>query len=182
VIAEIARPDLAAPAPSGVAMVYHHPGRIRLRGTALERSPRIAARARDAVAELDGIRRVVHNAASGSLLVEYAPGATDADEILAKVAASGLRLEDRPPMPNAPRAVVGAARGLNAQVFEATRGATDLHGAVSFALGVGAVTTFMLGRGSRWPRWDNLLYWSYTFFRDVRHRDFDRRSGRSDSR
>ena len=157
-----------------VTLVYHHPGRLRLQGDALVRSTSFAARMRDALSGVGGIARVAHNATSGSLLIEYAPERIDADVILGALADIGFRLEARPRRPDATRALVGAARGLNAQVGDATRGAADLHGVVSFALGVGAITSLVLGRQPRWPRWDNLLYWSYTFFRDVHVRDIGR--------
>jgi hypothetical protein len=160
-----------------VFLVYHHPGRLRLRGDVLVRSTSFAARMRDAVSSVGGVARVAHNATSGSLLIEYAPERADAEVILGALAEAGVRLEARPRPPDAPRALVGAARGLNAQVDEATRGLADLHGLVSFALGVGAVTSLVLGRQPRWPRWDNLLYWSYAFFREVHVRDLER-SGR----
>jgi hypothetical protein len=156
-----------------VALVYHHPGRLRLRGDVLERSPGIAARLREALSQLEGVARVVHNATSGSLLVEYSPERTDADVILSAVHEAGVRLDERPRYPDGSRAIVRAARNVNAQVQDATRGAADLHGVVSFALGVGAVTSLVLGRQPMLPRWDNLLYWSYTFFRDVHARDRD---------
>ncbi len=161
-----------APAPlPRVTLVYHHPGRLRLRGEVLVRSASVAARMRDALAGLGGVSRVGHNSTSGSLLVEYVPGRIDADAILGALADVGIRLEAPPRRRDASRALVGAARDLNAQVGDATGGAADLHGVVSFALGVGAVTSLVLGRHSRWPRWDNLLYWSYTFFRDIHARD-----------
>jgi hypothetical protein len=129
---------------------------------------------RDVVSGLGGVARVTHNATSGSLLIEYAPEQTDADVILGALTQAGVRLEARPRRPDASRALVGVALGLNAQVDEATRGLADLHGLVSFALGVGAVTSLVLGGHPTWPRWDNLLYWSYTFFRDVHVRDRER--------
>lgn len=164
-----------APAPlPRVTLVYHHPGRLRLRGDALVRSASVAARMRDALSGLGGVSRVAHNAASGSLLIEYAPERIDADAILGALVDAEIRLDAPPRRPDASRALVGAARELNAHVGDATRGAADLHGVVSFALGVGAVTTLVLGRQTRWPRWDNLLYWSYTFFRDIHARDLER--------
>lgn len=159
-----------------VALVHHHPGRLRLRGPSLERSARVATRARDVLDGVSGVARVVHNDASGSLLVEYAPEEIEADAILSKIGEAGIRVEDKPRRADAARAVVGAVRELNAQVGGATRGAADLHGFVSFLLGVGAVASFALGRGPRFPRWDNLLYWSYTFFRDVSASDVERSS------
>ena len=171
--------SIAASDPHRVAIVYHHPGRLRLRGVVLERQPAAAVRLRDTLRVISGVRQVVDNGVSGSLLVEYAPEAIDADTILGAVLAAGICLDERPLRPDASRAVVGAARGLNEQVAEATRGAADLHGVVSFALGVGAVTSFMLSPHARWPRWDNLLYWSYTFFRDVHLRELERRQPRS---
>jgi hypothetical protein len=161
-----------------VTLVYHHPGRLRLRGDALVHGTSFAARMRDAVSGLSGVAHVAHNATSGSLLIEYAPDRTDADAILGALADAGVRLEARPRQRDASRALVGAARGLNTQVDDATRGLADLHGVVSFALGIGAVTSLVLGRQSRWPRWDNLLYWSYTFFRDVHVRDLERSARR----
>jgi Heavy metal associated domain 2 len=172
---------LAVGALPKVTLVYHHPGRLRLRGDVLERSPSVAARMSEAVSRIDGVGRVAHRRASGSLLVEYAPERIDADAILCAVSDAGVLLEEKPRRPDASRAVVGATRGLNAQVGEATRGAADLHGIVSFALGVGAITSLALGRQPRWPRWDNLLYWSYTFFRDVHLREAER-AGRRHSR
>jgi hypothetical protein len=157
-----------------VTLVYHHPGRLRLRGDALARSASVAIQMRDAVSGLGGVARVAHNATSGSLLIEYQPDRIDADAILGALADAGIRLEALPRRRDASRALVGAATDLNARVGDATRGAADLHGVVSFALGVGAVTTLVLGRQTRWPRWDNLLYWSYTFFRDRHARDLER--------
>jgi hypothetical protein len=129
---------------------------------------------RDVVSRVEGVGRVAHNRVSGSLLVEYAPERVDADAILATLSDAGVRLDDRPRRRDASRAVVGAARDLNARVGDATRGAADLHGVVSFALGAFALTSLVLGPHPRWPRWDNLLYWSYTFFRDVHVRDAER--------
>jgi hypothetical protein len=168
-----------------VAIVYHHPGRLRLRGPALEDAPRLADRVRQALDGVDGIERVAHNPASGSLLLEYAPEVIDAEGVLAHVLDAGLRLDDPPRRPDASRAVVGAARAANAQVSELTQGTADLHGVVSFVLGAGAVASLVFGRGPRVPRWDNLLYWSYTFFREVHLRDLERSRaarGRSASR
>jgi Heavy metal associated domain 2 len=164
--------------PPEVALVHHHPGRLRLRGDILVRSASAAARMRDMLSSMSGVGRVIHNQTSGSLLVEYDAERIDADVILGAVADAGIRLDERRRRPDVPRAVVGAARGLNAHVGEATRGAADLHGIVSLALGVGAVTSLVLGRQPRWPRWDNLLYWSYTFFRDVHARDLERSTRR----
>ncbi len=170
---------LTASDPQRLAIVYHHPGRLRLRGPVLERHPAAALRLRDAMSRMPGVRQAIHNARSGSLLVEYVPEAIDADTILGAVAAAGLRIEGPLHRPDAARVVVGAARGLNNRVGMATGGATDLHGVVSFALGVGAVTSLVFSRHAKWPRWDNLLYWSYTFFRDVHLRDVERAQPKS---
>jgi hypothetical protein len=168
---------IAEIAPSGlprVAIAHHHPGRIRLRGPVLEDAPRFADRIGQALAAVDGIERVAHNPASGSLLVEYRPEVIDADGVLERVLEAGLRLDDPPRRSDATHAVVGAARAANAQVSEMTGGAADLHGVVSFVLGAGAVASLVFARGPRAPRWDNLLYWSYTFFREVHLRDLER--------
>jgi hypothetical protein len=160
VIARIA-PD---PLPS-VRLVYHHPGRLRLRGDVLEQGADAANRLGDVVARVEGVNRVAHNRVSGSLLVEYAPERIDAEGILAALPRAGVRLDDSPRRRDASRVVIGAARDLSAHVSETTRGAADLNGVVAFALGLGGLTSVVLGR-SRWPRWDNLLFWSYTLFRD----------------
>ena len=165
-----------APAPlPRVTLVYHHPGRLRLRGDALVRSASVAARMRDALSGLGGVSRVAHNAASGSLLIEYAPERIDADAILGALADAEIRAWTRRLGARTRRARSWAPRESSTRTSaDATRGAADLHGVVSFALGVGAVTTLVLGRQTRWPRWDNLLYWSYTFFRDIHARDLER--------
>jgi hypothetical protein len=111
--------------------------------------------------------------------VEYAPEQIDADAILSRVLDTGLRLEQPPRRSDASRAVVGAARSANAQVAQMTRGAADLHGVVSFVLGIGAVGSLVFARQPRWPRWDNLLYWSYAFFREVHVRDLERAQRRT---
>jgi hypothetical protein len=169
--------EISTRAPPVVAIVYHSPGRLRLRGRVLEGTPRLAASLREALSGAGGIARVAHNPASGSLLIEYAPEAIDADAILGRVLDAGLRLDELPRRPDASRAVVGAARAANSKVADMTRGAADLHGVVSFVLGAGAVGSLVLGRGARWPRWENLLYWSYAFFRDVHARDLERSAG-----
>jgi Heavy metal associated domain 2 len=131
------------------------------------------------MSSMPGVRQVIHNATSGSLLVEYAPEAIDADTILGAAADAGIRIDGQLHRPDAARVVVGAARDLNGRVGEATGGSVDLHGVVSFALGVGAVTSFVFSGHVKWPRWDNLLYWSYTFFRDVHLRDLERSQPKS---
>jgi Heavy metal associated domain 2 len=169
------------PGIANLALVHHHPGRLRLRGPSLERSARVAVRARDALDGVYGVARVVHNETSGSLLVEYAPEAIEADAILSRIGEAGIRLERLEASPrhaDAARAVAGAVRDLNGQVGGATRGVADLHGVVSFLLGIGAVVSFAIGRGPRFPRWDNLLYWSYTFFREVSASEVERPSRR----
>jgi hypothetical protein len=163
--------------PPTVTLVHHHPGRLRFRGSAFADSARVAERARNALEGMPGVARVAHNATSGSLLVEYAPEAIDADTVLTRMFEAGIRLEDRP-RPDAARVVVGAARAANARVAGATQGVADLHGIVSFLLGAGAIASFVVGRGPRLPRWDNLLYWSYTFFREVHAADAERSSWR----
>jgi hypothetical protein len=166
--------EIVPRAAPGVAIVYHSPGRLRLRGRILEGESRLAASVRESLSGLGGIERVAHNAASGSLLVEYAPEIVDADAIVGRVLEAGLQLDELPRRPDASRAVVGAACAANAKVADMTRGAADLHGVVSFVLGAGAVGSLVLSRGPRWPRWENLLYWSYAFFRDVHARDLER--------
>ncbi len=165
-----------------IEIVYHHAGRLRLRGAVLERSTGQAAKVRGALAGTPGVERVAHNALSGSVLVEYAPETIDADAILSRVLETGLRLDGSGRRPDATRAVVGAARTANSHVAEMTGGAADLHGVVSFVLGVGAVGSLVLARQPRWPRWDNLLYWSYAFFREVHVRDLERAQPRRSAR
>jgi heavy-metal-associated domain-containing protein len=167
--------EIPIPGARGVAIVHHHPGRLRLRGQVLERRHTAALRVRDALCGMAGVRCVNHNAASGSVLVEYAPEAIEADTILGAVLETGIELEGKLPRADAVRVVIGRARDLNDRVAHATRGAADLHGLVSFALGLGAVTSFVFSNHPKWPRWDNLLYWSYSFFRDVHARDLERR-------
>jgi hypothetical protein len=163
-------------------LVHHHPGRLRLRAEALlSDSPRATA-ALEAVQAMPGVAKVTHNPQTGSLLVEYEPAHIDADAIVERIAAAaGLispfdpRAQRAPVQPS--NVLIDGARDLNAVAFELTGWRADLRTIVPAALAGAAAYSFMYGKGPRLPRWDNLLWWSYSVFSSLHAKEIARRTG-----
>ena len=157
-------------------LAHHHPGRLRVRSDALCES----ANAQDAGARLDlvrstlsamvGVRSVGFNPRSGSVLVEYEPGAVDPNALIDAVAVTaGLELPDdevRAQRMHPARAAIGAARGLNALTRELTGGRADLRTLVPIAMSGLAAYSFIVGK-DRMPRWDSLAYWAFSIFQTL---------------
>src|SRR5919201_3453597 len=82
--------------PASLQLVHHHPGRIRIRAERLRRDRTCAASVREALRSMTGVRRVLHDAFTGSVLVEYEPGDVDPDVLLrAALDAGGFdRIDD----------------------------------------------------------------------------------------
>jgi hypothetical protein len=131
-------------------------------------------RARLAAEAQPGIIAVSANPYTGGLLVEYYPGRVEPGTILAAVATAaglvGVVDSDTPRRngPDAATAVVAATRTLNKLTSQLTGGRMDLRGIVPLALFAGGIASFI--RAPLLPRWDNLLYWSYSTFRDLHQR------------
>lgn len=148
-------------------IAHHHPGRVRLRADVFVDANGAAEEVRLALEGVDGVRSVRHAPATGSLLVAYDPARIEANRVIALVAgAAGLDDVvdgDRRDPADLAGAVVEAARAANAAVVEASGGRTDLRGVISAALaGASVVSLFTKANGPAMPRWDNLLWWSYS--------------------
>jgi heavy-metal-associated domain-containing protein len=186
--------DGATDPPEPLRLVHHHPGRLRLRAEAFragagpretEKLPARAAgrgtdeaalrpalqRALAALRAHAGVTRIAHSPFTGSLLIEYQPGRVEPGALLASVAAAaGLSgvVDEESMRRHHFDAAVAVVRGLgqaNRATRELTGGRADLRTLVPAGLFAGAL--FSLFRRPLLPRWDNLLYWSYTMFRDL---------------
>jgi hypothetical protein len=65
---------------------------------------------------------------------------------------------------------------LNAVAFELTGWRADLRSLVPAALAGAAAYSFVYGKGPRLPRWDNLLYWSYSIFSALHSKEIERKA------
>jgi hypothetical protein len=147
-----------------LVVAHHHPGRLRVRARVLETDPELRRRAVAAVAMVDGVTSVV-DSPTGSVLVEYDPERVDAGALVGEIAAAAaLWIAPPPTQRSAARAVFESGRALDAHVADWTGGRFDLRVAVPAALAAGSIATLLFGAW-RAPRWDSLLYWSFTVFR-----------------
>lgn len=161
--------DAAPPQSEVLELVHHHPGRLRVRAVVLQGEGPLVSDIERALESVAGISRVQHNPKTGSLLVEYEPGLAEPEAIVERIATTaGLMSPFDPravrPVVRPATTVIDAARGLNAAVEELTGKRADLRTLVPAALAGAAAYSFAFGKGPRLPRWDNLLYWSYTVF------------------
>lgn len=160
--------------------MHHHPGRLRLRADALRGAAGTALLEKivEAVRLLAGIVRVAGSAQTGSVLVEYEPGQVEPGMILAAaVNAAGFPgvVDEEALRLGASNTAVNVVRALSradAATSALSAGRADLRLLVPAALLVGSA--FSLLRRPVLPRWDNLLYWSYTLFRDLNAGAFER--------
>ena len=157
-------------------LVHHHPGRIRARSGVFVGGDAALLRVRGALRALPGVLEVSHRAFTGSVLVEYDPGLAEPDDLLlAMASAAGLSsiLEEgganRDPAESGREVARGFSR-LNATIGELTGGRTDLTLLVPIALASVSAYSLAFSKEDRLPRWDNLLWWSYSIFRDFHGR------------
>jgi hypothetical protein len=159
-------------------LIHHHPGRLRVRADVLRGDSEAAQAVREALQHLPGVRRVAHVPFTGSVLIEYEPGQVEPDAILGRAAqAAGLEgVVDEASLPHDPRApahgVALGARALDEVTRALSGGRTDLRVLVPAALAGAAVVSFL--RRPFLPNWDNLLWWSYSTFRDLNHAEIDK--------
>jgi hypothetical protein len=134
-----------------------------------------ADRVREAMLAVPGVTRFDHSARTGSVLVEYEPGLAEPDAILAHLAdAAGVA-------PCAPDALartrtpaliaVGAVQEMNAIASELTGHRADLRSLVPAGLAALSAYAFATSKEPRLPRWDNLLWWSYSIFTALHEND-----------
>ncbi len=64
-------------------VVHHHPGRLRVRAEAFRAGGSLADQVREAILAMPGVTRFEHGVRTGSILIEYEPGLTEPDTILA---------------------------------------------------------------------------------------------------
>jgi hypothetical protein len=141
-------------------------------------------RARGALAEHAGVREVDSSRRTGSLLIRYDPSRIGADALVDSVAKSlGLVVGEVGARPGdedrLAYVAIDAARGLNTFAQELTRHRADLRIIVPAAL-AGFAAYSLVREGARLPGWDNLLYWSYSVFMRVNHREIERREVEAD--
>lgn len=176
---------------SGVLeFAHHHPGRLRVRSDALRQTARDRGakergeRIRMAVAAMRGVRSVHLNPESGSVLVEYEPGVIDPNVLIVGAAhAAGLevaRFDPDGPTRHARPAVVAvdAARMLNRRIEELTEGRAGLTDLVPLVMSGVAFYSFIVEE-NRLPRWDNLLWWTYSLLKDLHAKESREGRGRA---
>lgn len=149
-------------------LVHHHPGRLRLRSEAFQDEDAAALRARDALVASGAVLRVEHDAETGSLLVEYEPGRIPPDTILERAAeAAGLELDlegARRPDRTHGEHFLQACRRINEAAYEMTGFRVEPRTLLPIGVGALSAVFFVMNRGQRMPRWDNLAYWSLSLF------------------
>ncbi len=157
-------------------LVHHHPGRLRVRAEVLRDDAQLAERVTQALGGMPGIARVTHNSRTGSVLVEYEPGLVEPDAIAERIALTAQLISPFDPRAEKPvfrpaSALIEGTRELNAIAQELTGGRADLRSIVPAALAGVAAYSFAFGKGARLPRWDNLLWWSYSVFASLHARE-----------
>ncbi len=149
-------------------LVHHHPGRLRVRAHAFADGAGRVDVVREAMLAVPGITRFEHSLRTGSILLEYEPGLAEPDAILHKLATSaGLAACGDHALARArtPAIVaVGAVQELNAIASELTGHKADLRSLIPAGLAALSAYSWVAGKEPRLPRWDNLLWWSYSVF------------------
>jgi len=160
-----------------LVLVHHHPGRLRVRAEAFrgggrgEPEPAPLARARESIVHNAWVTRIAADPFTGSLLIEYRPGEVEPGAVLATLAqAAGLAgvidaETARRTRPGAAVVVADTLRTIDRALNEASGGRTNLRTLIPAALFASAA--YFLVRRPEPPRWDNLMYWSYSIFRDL---------------
>lgn len=189
---QAARPQAAAEAQApgrtdeALRLVHHHPGYLRVRAAVFlqprEDDPVVAA-ARAAAEGVAGFRSWSLNPVTGSVVIQYEPGAIEADDLLKHIAQragfSGVEITTHGKSNR--RELVGTfldgVQDINRAMGELTSERADLRELVPLALVAVSVVSFVVNdeRG-RLPHWFSALYRSYRIFmqwhrREVRTRE-----------
>lgn len=165
-------------------LVHHHQGYVRARAAAFVGAApadgSAIASARDAAETTPGFRRWAHNPTTGSIVVEYDPGALDVDDMLLRLAdaagLSGVENDETDRMPRDREQLVHAfldqVAAVNRLVRVATGGRADLRELVPMALlGISAVSFVAHDHRGRLPRWNSALYHGYRIFMQWHRRE-----------
>jgi len=155
-------------------LVHHHPGYLRVRADIFlepeDDSPVVTA-ARTAAEGAAGFRSWSQNPKTGSVVIEYEPGAVEADDLLIHVAKSaGLQgvetaTRNRVSRQEFVSGILDTVQGVNRVVSQLTGDRADLRELTPIALAAISVVSFVLNdeRG-RLPQWSSALYHSYRVF------------------
>jgi len=154
------------PSSSMLKIVHHHPGRLRVRADAFLDGGPLAERTRMGLVRFGGVRSIVHDPRTGSLLVQYDPHRIDAERLIDSIVElSALSVAPlRPPRPEPGAGIVALVRRLDAITQELTGGRFDLGVLVPGGLAALGVYSFLKGPHKRMPRWDSFVYWGYAVF------------------
>jgi len=155
-------------------MVHHHAGYVRVRADAFVRAgdaDPIVRAARTAAEGVPGFRSWAHNPKTGSVVIEYDPGAIEPDDLLKHIAKSagfrGVEIATRRKVnrQEVVSAFLDQVQGVNRVVSQMTGGRADLRELGPVALAALSVVSFILNdeRG-RLPQWSSALYHSYRVF------------------
>ncbi len=158
-------------------LIHHHPGRLRVRAHAFTDGGDLVAVVRETMLAVRGITRFEHSTRTGSILVEYEPGLAEPDAILHQLATSaGLAPSGDHALARArtPAIVaVGAVQELNAIASDLTGHKADLRTLIPAGLAALSAYSWVTSKEPRMPRWDNLLWWSYSVFLNHHAREIE---------
>jgi Heavy metal associated domain 2 len=158
-------------------LVHHHPGYLRARAKAFESTEgeAVVAAARAAAESTAGFRSWSHNPKTGSIVVQYEPGAVDPDDLIKRIAtAAGLSGVESDSATNSATemnreelvsAFMDKVQDINGVIGHAMGGRADLRELAPMALVVTSVVSFVLNdKRGRLPNWNSALYHGYRIF------------------
>lgn len=155
-------------------LVHHHAGYLRIRAGAFlhqDAGSPIVTAARTAAEAVPGFRSWSFNPKTGSVVIQYEPGALDADDLLKHIAKCagfrGVEIATRTKV-NRQEVVsrfLDTMEGINRAFDQLTGGRADLRELTPVALAAVSVVSFILNeKRGRWPEWSSTLYHSYRVF------------------
>lgn len=161
-------------------LAHHHPGRLRVRSSVLERDGEALEAIESWLKQQPGVRAVCSHAPTGSILITYDPSEADPGELLVAIASQAhLEIAERPAGRPPVQAVFAAFRAFDDAVLESSGGRWGLDLVLPVALGIGSAVSFLFSAHRRAPRWDSLLYWGVQAFRAMNDEPHpDHRPGR----
>jgi len=156
-------------------LLHFHAGYLRVQSDAFigrgDSDPVVKA-AINAAQATPGCRKCTHNSKTGSLVLEYAPGDFDIDQVVERIAKkSGLNgvvvdIHSNLHRKELLNGLFDSVEEVNRIIADATDHRADLRELIPAALAVTSAVSFVLGehRGPRMPTWDSALYRGYRIF------------------
>ena len=155
-------------------LVHYHPGYLRIRAKAFlwaEENDPVVTASRAAADTVLGFRSWSLNPKTGSVVIQYEPGAVEADDLLKHIAKCagfrGVEIATRKKV-NRQEVVsrfLDTMQGINRAVDQLTGGRADLRELTPAAMAALSIVSFMLNQNrGRIPEWSGLLYHSYRVF------------------